>query len=285
MFFFQNTRKKEEKKEVKEQPKMHFDMMKIGQRIAERRKAQNLTQMNLADELGISFQAVSNWERGETMPDIGKLPEIAEILDCSIDYLLGNRRASDVVEFMTAGKDLEDPITAEEVVSMAPALEPKVTEQVIQQSGKSKEIEDLDFHALVQLAPFIGSQFLGEKLLQLDPSEMDIELVAGIAPFVDKDDLSLLVDRAMDSGKKIRSELLPALAPFLKKKKLGEIFLEAVEDEDFDEDLIMSIVPFIKKDVLHQYLVEHADSIKSKNLLINIAPFVDKEVLQFLLTQ
>lgn len=168
MFFFQNTRKKPkdmiEKK--KEQPKMQFDMNLIGQRIAELRKAKNLTQMNLADELGISFQAVSNWERGETMPDIGKLPEIADILDCSIDQLLGNRRASDVIEYMTAGKELEEPITAEEVVQMAPALEPKVTEQVIEQSGKSKEIEALNVETLVQLAPFIDREVLQFLLTQ-----------------------------------------------------------------------------------------------------------------------
>ena len=38
-----------------------------------------MTQMELADRMGISFQVVSNWERGNSMPDISKLPELAEI--------------------------------------------------------------------------------------------------------------------------------------------------------------------------------------------------------------
>ena len=60
-----------------------FDMKQIGKKITDLRKANNMTQMELADKLGISFQAVSNWERGNTMPDISKLPELAEIFQIS----------------------------------------------------------------------------------------------------------------------------------------------------------------------------------------------------------
>ena len=75
-----------------------FDTVKIGQRIAELRKKENMTQFELADKLGISFQAVSNWERGNSMPDISKLPEMAEIFHTSIDEILGksNRVVSDM---------------------------------------------------------------------------------------------------------------------------------------------------------------------------------------------
>lgn len=56
-----------------------FDMKNVGFKISELRKQQNMTQMELADRMGISFQAVSNWERGSSMPDISKLPELAQI--------------------------------------------------------------------------------------------------------------------------------------------------------------------------------------------------------------
>lgn len=42
-----------------------FNMQKIGNQISSLRKKQNMTQMELADRLGISYQAVSNWERGD----------------------------------------------------------------------------------------------------------------------------------------------------------------------------------------------------------------------------
>ena len=66
-----------------------FEMGETGRKISAARKAKNMTQMELADQMGISFQAVSNWERGSSMPDISKLPELAEILGVSIDQLLG----------------------------------------------------------------------------------------------------------------------------------------------------------------------------------------------------
>lgn len=44
-----------------------FDTENIGMRISELRKAKNMTQMELADRMNISFQAVSNWERGVSL--------------------------------------------------------------------------------------------------------------------------------------------------------------------------------------------------------------------------
>lgn len=45
-------------------------MQKVGRKIVELRKKNNMTQTELADKMNISFQAVSNWERGNSMPDI-----------------------------------------------------------------------------------------------------------------------------------------------------------------------------------------------------------------------
>lgn len=61
----------------------------IGAYIAARRKAVGLTQAELGERLGITAQSVSNWERGETMPDTGLLQDLALILDTSADELLG----------------------------------------------------------------------------------------------------------------------------------------------------------------------------------------------------
>lgn len=68
---------------------MMLDMNAIGAFIRERRVEGGRTQAELAERLGVSAQSVSNWERGETTPDIGLLPDLACILDCSIDTLLG----------------------------------------------------------------------------------------------------------------------------------------------------------------------------------------------------
>ena len=61
----------------------------IGQRITALRKAHNLTQSELADRLGVTHQAVSQWERSETLPDILILPKLAEIFGETTDHFLG----------------------------------------------------------------------------------------------------------------------------------------------------------------------------------------------------
>ena len=55
--------------------------MKIGENIRALRKARGFTQEQLADMLGISFQAVSKWENNASMPDISLLPAIAKSID------------------------------------------------------------------------------------------------------------------------------------------------------------------------------------------------------------
>jgi len=61
---------------------------KVGAYIMILRKARKYTQQKLADKLGVSHQAVSNWERGESMPDISILPKLAELLGTSVDNIL-----------------------------------------------------------------------------------------------------------------------------------------------------------------------------------------------------
>lgn len=61
----------------------------IGQNIRRLRRERNLTQEEVAAHLGISFQSVSKWERGEGYPDITLLPALANYFRITIDELLG----------------------------------------------------------------------------------------------------------------------------------------------------------------------------------------------------
>lgn len=65
------------------------------------RQERDLTQEALADYLGVSFQAVSKWERGESYPDIEILPEIAGYFGVSVDDLLGVNRAESEKEILS----------------------------------------------------------------------------------------------------------------------------------------------------------------------------------------
>jgi len=66
----------------------------IGENIKYLRKRKDITQEELAENLGISFQSISKWERGEGYPDITMLPDLADFFNISIDELLGAERIS-----------------------------------------------------------------------------------------------------------------------------------------------------------------------------------------------
>ncbi len=69
---------------------------KVGEQIADLRKAKGITQSELGERIGVSFQAVSKWERGETLPDITLLPDLAKILETTVDFiLLGSEKIVD----------------------------------------------------------------------------------------------------------------------------------------------------------------------------------------------
>lgn len=64
-------------------------MGKISLRIADLRKKSRVTQQELADSIGVSYQAISKWETGVSMPDITVLPLLADYFQVSTDQLLG----------------------------------------------------------------------------------------------------------------------------------------------------------------------------------------------------
>ena len=65
---------------------------RIGRFIAELRKEKKLTQIDLANKLGITDRAISKWENGRGMPDLSLLTPLCEILDVSINELLSGSR-------------------------------------------------------------------------------------------------------------------------------------------------------------------------------------------------
>ena len=71
-----------------------MNQIKIGKFIADCRKKVNLTQMQLAEKLGITDKAVSKWERGIAMPDTSIMLELCDILHISVNELLCGEKIS-----------------------------------------------------------------------------------------------------------------------------------------------------------------------------------------------
>lgn len=68
-----------------------MDLILMGERIKGKRKNAHLTQLQLAEKINVTSQAVSSWERGQTAPDTGKLHELADLLKTTEAFLLEGR--------------------------------------------------------------------------------------------------------------------------------------------------------------------------------------------------
>ena len=81
----------------------------LGTMIAELRKQHGMTQLELAEKMGVTDKAVSKWERDLSCPDINALPNLAEILGVSVE------------ELMQIKKEAEAPVSkVSEILEIAP---------------------------------------------------------------------------------------------------------------------------------------------------------------------
>ena len=82
--------------------------LSIGNKIKTLRKQRGITQEQLADSIGISFQAVSKWENNQSCPDISVLPDLADVFGISVDELLGKGGAAREAEVVDPDEEKEE---------------------------------------------------------------------------------------------------------------------------------------------------------------------------------
>lgn len=82
--------------------------MSLGKRLREARTRKGLTQEDAAKHLGITFQALSNYERDIRDPDTDLLKNIADLYGVTTDYLLGRTNIRTPIETIAAHHEGED---------------------------------------------------------------------------------------------------------------------------------------------------------------------------------
>lgn len=79
----------------------------LGMMIAELRKQKGMTQLELAEKMGVTDKAVSKWERDLSCPDINSLPTLADILGVSVDELMQIKKETYEPKLSTKERILE----------------------------------------------------------------------------------------------------------------------------------------------------------------------------------
>lgn len=147
--------------------------MSVGERILELRKAQNISQVQLADMLSVSRQSVSKWENDLSVPDSSKLIRLAEILDTDIEYLSTGRRnfarrppvVLTTVE--TVEKVVEKPViqVVEKVVEVEKPVIQYVEKPVIKKVYRTKYVRNPLESFLIGAGCFLLGLLIGILLL------------------------------------------------------------------------------------------------------------------------
>ncbi len=255
-----------------------FQTKNTGLKISQLRKEKNITQMELADLMGVSYQAVSNWERGNSMPDISKLPELSEILEVSIDELLNDGKPLELVKNIIKGTENEyieeEKISIDTVAEVAPILKPRQTDVIVDKVIEVNEgnKEAINFNDILSIAPFLSREKLDKLALEFYTSN-DIHELTSLAPFVSRDVLSKFAEKASLEGK--LSDLI-GLAPFLGKDVLDKLALKYYNNEGIDK--LVSFAPFLSKETLNK-LAALAFKNGSIEQLVPFAPFLSKDVI------
>jgi len=205
---------------------MMFQMKQVGKKIVAMRKAMNMTQTELADKMDVSFQAVSNWERGNSMPDISKLPQLAALLGCTVDELLDGK--SDLLHSAMADEIQEyvqnNQISQKELEAVVPILKPDQVEQLagslILKNGDDIEI----------FYPYLDDETLREVAQRRLEKGESIE---DMLDYLAEDDVGELALRQYDQGKPVEM-----FYDYMEEDQLGELARRRLEKGESIEDML-----------------------------------------------
>lgn len=246
-----------------------FQMDTVGRNISRLRKAAGMTQMGLADAMGVSFQAVSNWERGQSCPDIAKLGELSRVFNVSIDELLGNERAAAIAENLNKGEAPVPPMELKEVEDLAPLMRPDQVDAAV-----GDRMDEVTAGDVGRVAPYMSEEGLDGLAELLLDSDYDLDDLVPLAPFLERETLTRLAEKAMEDAD---LEDLAGLAPFLGKETLGKLAATALS-RGADLDDLAAIAPFMGRQQLDE-AVRAAHSIDDLDDLVPLAPFMSRDTL------
>lgn len=141
--------------------------MTIGTRITQLRKEHHLSQVQLAQMLDVTRQAVSKWENDQTSPDTLKLIQLADVLKTDVEYLATGVHStiqsppSVVTVVETVEKIVEKPVEIEKIVEVEKVVETVVEKPVIRKVKRVKYLRNPLEFAAVAIGGFLLGLILG----------------------------------------------------------------------------------------------------------------------------
>lgn len=238
-------------------------MNNIGKTIAELRKNNNMTQSEVADQLGISYQAVSKWEREESLPDITLLPQIADLFHVSIDDLVRGKKTSEKVHIINQEDKLDQTIDAV-IDSQINNVTNLVNQAFIEGIPSADELSERITNYFTQhfaskfetLAPFMKPKEIRKTVVESEANFNDVS--EKTYEYLDQETISILLDsiEEIDASMISKFEDLLPHCNNANKDRIVELLSES-EFDDYDlEDFIVFLNNSQKYVLLEHYYKE-----------------------------
>ena len=237
----------------------------IGLNIMKLRKQEGLTQMELAEKMGVSFQAVSNWERGLSCPDIERLAEISRLFNVSLDEITENRKTLASID---AARKEDAPITPADIEAAAPFLSQAQTDQAATKCCLSE-------NDLAKVAPFVSQSFIDEFAANKVRETGDLTGIKKIAPFISTKLLDQFAEERYAAARDLHA--ITAIIAFISDSKLEELAKIAYEKDGIPA--LSCAAPFLRTTFLDALAV---DALKKYGLggLSPVLAFVSSHILE-----
>lgn len=140
--------------------------MSVGERISTLRRDRNISQYQLSKLLGVSRQAVSKWENGQSSPDTVNLIQLADVLDVDVEYLAtGKKPVPPSPSVVTAPKVVERIVEVEKVVEkpipIVKRVERVIEKPVIRKVYRTKYLRNWVEYLVIGAVAFILGLVIG----------------------------------------------------------------------------------------------------------------------------
>lgn len=191
---------------------MIIDNRAVGGRIAALRQRSALTQQQLAAMLCVSHQAVSKWEKGQSLPDLQTLMELAQYFGCTVEQLVfdsaaqpdggedkGNVSETESNEAPENGREEAGMMSFQQLLQMAPFMSKEAVEEIV--NGMDIKLSGAQ---IARIAPFVRTECV-EMLVEKYHPDMTWDTLRRITPYMSREAVDTLARQIANGEKTVRT--------------------------------------------------------------------------------
>jgi transcriptional regulator with XRE-family HTH domain len=267
---------------------------RTGAYISRLRKAKDWTQLELAERLHVTHQAVSQWEKGASMPDISLLQPLAQLLGVTVDDLLNGEPVRPAASRVSRGAIVselaqghageaarlikENPEGVDLMLETAPLARPSQIDEVVTHLAGF----EFTLRQIVALAPFVSENVLQTLIDNATFDQIEAGDVVELAPFVGSETLDGLLPRVPASALGLNT--LIELAPFAGDTALAARLLGLLQaGQAVASEQVAALAPFVNDRVLEALIVRLPDGSLPIEFVVELAPFASEAALDRLI--